>query len=130
MNRTHALRTCVVADDHPAIVALVTRVLSKEHFRVLAAPDGLKALALIAAHPSCDLLVTDLAMPEGEGIETIRHVRKQYPTVKILAISGAFGGNMLQAAQRLGADATLGKPFTAGALVAAVHALFRDPAGA
>lgn len=127
MNMTPALRTCVVADDHPGILGLITRVLSKEQFQVLAATDGRKALALIEANPSCDLLVTDLAMPEGEGIETIRLVRKQYPHVKILAISGVFGANMLRTAQFLGADATLGKPFSGEALVATVRALL-DPA--
>ena len=127
MNTTPALRTCVVADDHPSVLALITRVLSKAHFRVLPAADGRKALALIAAHPACDLLVTDLAMPEGEGIETIRLVRKQYPAVKILAISGAFGEDMLRTAQFLGADASLGKPFTAEALVATVRALLDPP---
>jgi len=126
MNTTPASRTCVVADDHPAILALITRVLSKEQFRVLSANDGRKALELVAAQPVCDLLVTDLAMPEGEGIETIRAVRKRFPMVKILAISGAFGENMLRTAQLLGADATLGKPFTAAALVATVHALFES----
>jgi DNA-binding NarL/FixJ family response regulator len=126
MNPTPALRMCVVADDHPSVLALITRVLSNAHFEVFPATDGRKALALLAAHSSCDLLVTDLAMPDGEGIETIRLVRKQYPAVKILAISGAFGENMLRTAQFLGADATLGKPFTADALVATVHALL-DP---
>lgn len=126
MKTTPPPRTCVVADDHPATLALITRMLSKEQFRVFEATDGHKALALLAEQPECDLLVTDLAMPEGEGIETIRTVRKRYPKVKILAISGAFGENMLRAAHSLGADATLGKPFTADTLVAAVHALF-DP---
>ena len=88
MNTTRPSRTCVVADDHPAILTLITRVLSKEQFRVFSATDGRKALELLAAQPVCDLLVTDLAMPDGEGIETIRIVRKQFPTVKILAISG------------------------------------------
>jgi CheY-like chemotaxis protein len=126
MDLTPPPRMCVVADDHPAILALITRVLSKEQFRVFGATDGHKALALLAEQPECDLLVTDLAMPDGEGIETIRTVRQRYPKVKILAISGAFGENMLRAAQVLGADATLAKPFTADRLVAAVHGLL-DP---
>ena len=129
VNHGSTLRTCVVADDHPAILALVTRVLSKQQFRVFTAPDGRKALEILAAQPSCDLLVTDLAMPDGEGIETIRTVRQRYPTVKILAISGAFGENMLRAAQLLGADATLGKPFTPDTLVATVRALLEPGTG-
>jgi DNA-binding response OmpR family regulator len=126
MTTTTPSRTCVVADDHPAILTLITRVLSKEQFRVFGATDGRKALELVAAQPVCDLLVTDLAMPDGEGIETIRTVRQRFPTVKILAISGAFGENMLRTAKLLGADATLGKPFTSATLVATVHALFES----
>jgi DNA-binding response OmpR family regulator len=48
------------------------------------------------------------------------------PSRTILAISGAFGENMLRTAQLLGADATLGKPFTSATLVATVHALFES----
>jgi two-component system, cell cycle sensor histidine kinase and response regulator CckA len=113
---------CVVAEDDPAARDFIARVLSGAQFHVLVAGDGREAAALIAAQP-CDLLVTDLAMPGGEGIETIRAVRKQYPAVKILAISGAFGEKMLRTAELLGADASLAKPFTAAMLVAAVRAL-------
>jgi DNA-binding response OmpR family regulator len=122
MDPTPIIRTCIVADDDPDVREFVTRVLSDERFQVFAAAGGDEAVALVALHPGA-LLVTDLAMPAGEGIETIRRVRKQYPAVKILAISGAFGEHMLRTAQFLGANASLGKPFTADMLVAAVRAL-------
>jgi DNA-binding response OmpR family regulator len=119
---TPSNRTCVVADDEPGVRALITRVLTRANFQVFAASGGREAVALLATHPT-DLLVTDLAMPGGEGIETIRAVRKQYPALKILAISGAFGEDMLRTAELLGADASLAKPFTADLLLAAVRAL-------
>jgi two-component system cell cycle sensor histidine kinase/response regulator CckA len=71
--------------------------------------------------------VTDLSMPGGEGIETILTVRKLYPAVKILVISGVFGETMLRTAERLGADASLAKPFTAEMLIAAVRTLIEPP---
>jgi two-component system chemotaxis response regulator CheY len=115
-------RLCVVADDDPAIVEYISRVLVRAHFTALRASSGVEALALISSRP-CDLLVTDLAMPDGEGIEAIRLVRKRDPIVKILAISGAFNDDMLRTAQLLGADASLRKPFTPDDLLAAVRAL-------
>jgi DNA-binding response OmpR family regulator len=126
MNTTPTLHACVVADDEPGMRTFVARVLSRERFHVFTASDGHEAVALITAHP-CDLLVTDLSMPEGEGIETILTVRKHYPAVKILVISGAFGETMLRTAERLGADASLAKPFTAETLMAAVRALIAAP---
>jgi CheY-like chemotaxis protein len=122
MNDARAAHTCVVADDESGVRELITRVLSRERFTVWAASDGREAIALIAEH-GCDVFVTDLAMPGGEGIETIRTVRQQHPKLKILAISGAFDDDLLQDAEALGADASLAKPFTAQKLVAAVRAL-------
>jgi DNA-binding response OmpR family regulator len=126
MSTTPTLQACVVADDEPGMRAFVARVLSRERFHVFTASDGHEALALVTQH-RCELLVTDLSMPGGEGIETIRAVREQYPGVKILAISGAFGAKMLRAAELLGADASLAKPFTAEMLVSAVRALIALP---
>jgi len=50
-------------------------------------------------HNVVDVLITDLVMPECEGIETIRYFRKEVPYVKIIAISGAFEGQLLAAAE-------------------------------
>jgi DNA-binding response OmpR family regulator len=126
MNTTPTPHACVVADDEPGVRAFVARVLSAEYFHVFTAKDGHEAVALITQH-RCDLLVTDLSMPEGDGIETILAVRKHYPAVKILVISGVFGETMLRTAERLGADASLAKPFTAETLIAAVRALVVAP---
>jgi len=68
-----------------------------------------------------DAVVTDLVMPEQEGIETIQALRRELPNVGIIAISGAFGGRFLRIAQELGADAVLSKPLSAGLLVAKVE---------
>ena len=91
---TAPLRTCVVADDNAGMREFISRVLSRENFHVVAASNGREAAALIGARP-CDLLVTDLAMSEGEGLETILAVRRRFPALKILAISGAFGSDSL-----------------------------------
>ena len=70
-----------------------------------------------------DLMMTDIIMPEHEGIETIGAVRKKYPEVRVIAMSG--GGRMsatdyLQTALAMGADAILAKPFSSEELEALV----------
>jgi DNA-binding NarL/FixJ family response regulator len=62
-------------------------------------------------------------MPEREGIETIRYFRKEVPYIKIIAISGAFEGQILAAADILGAHATLQKPIQCDDLLGAVRSL-------
>ena len=79
------------------------------------ARDGAEALEK-ARGQQFDLLLTDLVMPEREGLEIIRILRKERPDLKVVAVSGAFGGAFLKAAQLLGADATLFETGLAGAV--------------
>jgi CheY-like chemotaxis protein len=67
-----------------------------------------------------DLVITDLVMPEKEGLETIHAIRQEIPDIGIVAISGAFGGQFLKAARAMGADAALGKPLNSELLLATV----------
>jgi CheY-like chemotaxis protein len=87
---------------------------------VVVARDGGEALKKIRER-RFDLMLTDLVMPEREGLETIRTLRKERPDLKIVAVSGAFGGTFLDVAQLLGADATLLKPVSPDQLLAAVR---------
>ena len=114
-------RTIVVADDDENMRTLVVRILSAEGFQVLTAEDGRQAIALIKQQP-CYALVTDLEMPEQEGIETIREIRKSHPNLHIVVISGASLIDV-QAAVMLGATVAVLKPFSREQLVAAVRGL-------
>lgn len=91
--------------------------------------DGRKALEIHKKEP-IDLIITDILMPEVDGIEVIRKFRREYPQLKIIAISG--GGwtepqQFLTMASRLGADATFNKPFQWDKLVETVNALLGLP---
>jgi DNA-binding NarL/FixJ family response regulator len=79
-------------------------------------------MKLFREHPS-DLMITDLIMPDQEGVETITKLRREYPRLKIIAISGAFGGRYLRVAELLGADTVLQKPFTPQVLLDTVRKL-------
>lgn len=89
----------------------LAEVLEQSGFQVLTAQSGREATAMILEHP-VDLLITDLNMPDEDGIEIIRRLRKDHPHLKVIAMSGKFGPNIMTMAQKLGADATLNKPMT------------------
>jgi DNA-binding NarL/FixJ family response regulator len=68
-----------------------------------------------------DLMITDLIMPEQEGLETIEILHRRRPDLKIIAISGKFGGQFLRVAKLFGAQATLTKPVLPDKLLEAVR---------
>ena len=118
----------LVADDDEGVRRLFCKVLEAQGYPVSAAADGRQVTALIAdQQEDFRLVIIDLVMPEREGIETIRSLRKNRPDVKILAMSGAFKGRMLDSmltcASMLGADATLPKPVRPEDLLATVRTL-------
>ena len=104
----------------------IAAMLSEEGHHVVSACDGRAGLRRVEAE-EFDLIVTDLVMPDVEGIETIRLLRKLGKMTPILAISG--GGcerqsrPYLQAARQLGADAALAKPFRLADLATVVARL-------
>jgi CheY-like chemotaxis protein len=103
------MKTVLVVDDEPAIRDLLQEIASQYECRVLQAEHG-KAAWRIAQTEPVDLLITDLVMPEQEGIETIQQFRRAYPTLKVIAISGSMDELYLRMARLLGADAALAKP--------------------
>lgn len=99
----------LVVDDDDAVRDLVAAILRSGGYDVSVANDGRQALTKLA-NESFDVVVTDLVMPEQEGIETIRLIRRDFPAVKVIAMSGAFGGDYLRIAGHLGAHGTIAKP--------------------
>ncbi|SRR6266404_6375822 len=93
-------------------------VLENEGYEVQEASNGKEALRSYARSPP-DLILTDIVMPDREGIELITKMRKSDPNLKIIAMSGS---NYLYIAERLGVDSILEKPFSNKALLNAVKA--------
>jgi PAS domain S-box-containing protein len=116
---TVAAARILVVDDEPGVRSYLRAVLVKGGYEVSEAGDGKEALRLALAEPP-ELVITDLVMPEQEGIETIQALRLRLPEVAIIAISGAFGGQFLSMAKTLGADLVLDKPVSAEVLLANV----------
>ena len=115
----------LVVDDEEGIRVLITNILVREGHDVATARNGVEALAAVALRVP-DLVITDLVMPEKEGIEMIIELRKKFPTIKTIAMSG--GGttgiaDYLSIALAVGAGQIVSKPFTRAALLAAVNNL-------
>jgi CheY-like chemotaxis protein len=112
----------LVVDDEALVRHTLEAQLKRHGCTVLQAGDGDAALRALEAS-SMDVVLIDLVMPGKEGIETIIEMRRRFPGVKIVALSGAFGGLFLQMARQLGADAVLEKPIRTDALRRTVRAV-------
>jgi CheY-like chemotaxis protein len=113
------MKRILVIDDDASQREIFRESLEQAGYEVKEAPDGQAGLRLFRQQP-CHLVITDIFMPEKEGLETILELKKEFLYVKIIAISGGMtwpkeDGNLmaetaLEAAKRLGADRTLQKP--------------------
>jgi len=111
----------LVIDDEPAVRMLLEQWLRSAGHRVFLAADGAQALAHLRA-TSADLVITDLYMPNKDGVETIITIRQLFPSVRVIAMSGnPKAENMLSVAQKLGVAATIQKPFLAEELCSLVE---------
>ena len=121
----------LVIDDEHSIRHTLRRLLEAHGCEVVTANDGRHGMALFREeHP--DLVITDIIMPEREGLETITAIRREDSSVKILAISGGgrvVNQDFLAVARKLGADAALAKPFDCAELIASLHSLLPVPPG-
>jgi len=119
----------LVIDDEKGVCSTLRDMLEDAGYEVITAADGQEGLTLFETH-GADLVITDILMPHKEGIETIVELRRRVPQVKIIAMSG--GGrtrnlDFLLISEKLGADATLPKPFTLdGVLKIVQEVLGRD----
>lgn len=119
----------LVIDDDPGFRKMVELTLSRAGYLVVLAEDGDLGIERYKAERP-DLVVCDIVMPNKEGIETVRELRVIAPTVPIVAMSGGgvgIGRRYLDAAQKLGANSILSKPFRPAELLELVESLLRAP---
>ena len=115
----------LVIDDDPEMRHMIGQILTAAGHEVLEAKDGKEGMRLFHLHQPA-LVITDILMPEKDGLETILEMRSTASTVAIIAISdgGASSTMMfLDMAKKLGADVTIAKPFGERELVDAVSRL-------
>ncbi len=118
----------LVFDDEPSILLMIKKMLEKAGHDVDIALNGKEGMLLFDKNKP-DLLITDIIMPEKEGLETIFELRRMYPDLKIIAISG--GGRIgpdgyLPGAKLLGANMVFQKPLDQKEFVNAVNQLLGE----
>jgi CheY-like chemotaxis protein len=117
-------RVIIVADDVIEISNLIAKFLEPFGYKVISARSGQEALELARANP-CDLVVTDIFMPGGDGIEVIQTLKQTGSPMRVLAISGGTedqnSNTCLERAKAAGADGALTKPFDRKQLLNAVQ---------
>ena len=118
----------IIIDDEDLVRATFRDLLEGMGYAVTEAVDGDRGLKALEAHPT-EMVITDLLMPNKDGIETILELRKKKPNVKIIAVSGGGStrrSNFLDMAKKLGADKVFAKPVDLNELADAVQTLIGD----
>ena len=118
----------LIIDDEPQIRSMLTLMLEREGYEVVEAPDGVDGIKIYRQNPA-DLIITDLIMPNKDGIGMIIDLKKEFPDVKIIAMSG--GGlnkpdGYLKGAKKLGAACTLTKPIDREKMLEAVREILKE----
>ena len=114
----------LVLDDDAAVLATLEHLLKRWGHEIALAETAAKGFALADSH-AFDLLISDLVMPEEDGVAVIRRFRARFPELPIIAMSGGARlgtPDTLAAAREAGANALLKKPFTVDTLAAAIEA--------
>ena len=115
----------LIIDDDPQILDMLGQTLKREGHEVVEALDGKQGLKLYRENPA-DLVITDIIMAGTEGIETIIELQRDFPDVKIIAISGGghnYPDDYLYIARMLGVQKTFAKPISREELLKAVSEL-------
>lgn len=118
----------LVIEDEEMVRSTIKQILEKAGYEVEVAENGKLGLEQQELNPA-DIVVTDIIMPEKDGVETTIELRSRFPNTKIVAVSG--GGRVrnlsfLEHAKQMGADVILPKPFTREELLGAIAMTFED----
>jgi CheY-like chemotaxis protein len=115
----------LVVDDEDQVRQLIRETLEQAGYDVQEARDGKEGLERYRAKPT-DLVIMDILMPDQDGLESIMTLRREFPTSRVIAITGGSDMigilNFLDVAKMLGASRTLQKPFEMKTLLDAVAA--------
>jgi DNA-binding response OmpR family regulator len=118
-----SIKRVLIIDDDEQLRALLHEILERAGFAVVEAANGAEGLRLFRSDPA-DVVITDLIMPDKEGVETILELRREFPEARVIAISGGGrngNANYLPIAARLGARRTVAKPFSRQEILDAVR---------
>ena len=118
-------KTILIIEDDEQFLGFVSELLTSEGFEILKAENGKEGIALLEDNQP-DLILTDLLMPEKDGVRVISEVRSKFSHIPVVAMSGGqsvFSPVFLEAASSLGASETLTKPFTEEELLETINSV-------
>jgi DNA-binding response OmpR family regulator len=125
------MQKILIIDDESHILLMLKKMLEKSGYEIDLAANGVEGVELFKKSQA-DLVITDIIMPEKEGLETIREMRRIKPNLKIIAMSGGgkvSADNYLDIAKIFGAAKVIAKPFTKQEMVGAVQELLGSAGG-
>lgn len=117
------MATILIVDDNDTIRGFLRRIVEKAGHRSMVARNGKEAIDQIEREP-VDLVISDIFMPETDGIELLRDLKKRRPGLHVIAVSGGgdYGDmDILQAARLCGAFRIFTKPFPAEEMISAIR---------
>ncbi len=117
----------LLVEDNADTGASVQLMLELAGHEVVWAKSGKQAMVHLRPQPQADLVITDILMPDMDGIETIQFIRKTWPQLPMIAMTGQIQAPYLRAATLFGVKATLQKPFTFEQLQAAIAKAMAPP---
>ena len=123
------MQKILIIDDDHHILLMIKKMLERAGFEVELASNGNEGLELFK-RLQVDLVITDIIMPEKEGLETIREMKRLRADLKIIAMSGGgkvSSDNYLNMAKIFGASRIISKPFSQKQMVSAVQELLGEP---
>lgn len=119
------MKQILVIDDDPTIRLIYDRFLAGQGYAVLCAEDGSEGLRLLESE-NPDLVITDIMMPNTDGLEVVLSMREKHPDIPVIAISGGMAAvpmDFLPVVKKFGACKVLYKPVVLTDLLAAVEAV-------
>ncbi len=120
------IKKILVVDDESSITDLVYSILTEKGYEVTTAKDGKEGLKVFESVKP-DLVITDIVMPDMEGIEFMRSLVKMRKALPVIVMSGnVLGTKFLETARIFGAQATLRKPFAIQELLEVIAAVEKD----
>lgn len=114
--------TLLFIDDEPRLLGIFRKYYSAKNFRALTAESGGEGLK-IARREKPDLIVLDIRMPEMDGIETLKRLRKKDKNTKVIMLTAYGTADYLRVTSDLGISDFISKPFNLGALLGVIQDL-------
>jgi CheY-like chemotaxis protein len=121
MGESKEMKTILVIEDNEDFLLAIVENLQKAGYHVICANDGMEGLKLLES-ATYDLLITDIEIPFISGVGVITALKKRYPSIPAVAITG-YGETPLEAAREKRADVVLNKPLEMSTLMGHIHKL-------